>query len=107
MTRNEKATIIGNAHLDLDEAKQNLNLLKAKASQYADHLKKAVYALENNLACQYKDGKLSYGKKDGSVNRFGDFQEYPTALEVSEVLGEIQVQAEAFDKASKTLDGVG
>ena len=51
MTRDDKAKIIGNAHLARKESREEIGLLQARASEYAEKLKVVIDALENGRYC--------------------------------------------------------
>ena len=103
MTREEKANIMGNALLARKEAKEALGLLQSRASGYADILTHAANALDAGNLCQHDDGRLSFGIRDGGIIRFGEPMEYPTPLQINEVLGEIQKQKKRLSEASAAL----
>lgn len=106
MTREEKASIMGNALLARKEAKEALGLLKVRASGYADILSEAANALDAGRLCQHDGGKLSFGVRDGGIIQFGEPMEYPTPSQINEVLGEMEKQRKKLSEASAALSEV-
>ena len=90
MTRDDKAKIIDNAHLARNEAREDLRVLDAKAQSYVKILKGVIHALENHQLCEHEDGQLRFAKPQSGALYFGEFARYPTAIQINEVLGEMQ-----------------
>ena len=107
MTKEEKATIIGNAHLEHKEARETKALLQVRASGYAKILKQVADALDRGLRCQHSDGRLCFGGNRGGFERFGVELDYPTPDQIHDVLCEIQEQEKRLSDAESTLKKIG
>ncbi|MCY3852486.1 MAG: hypothetical protein OXG03_02775 [Gammaproteobacteria bacterium] len=104
MTSKEKLEMLGQAHVDMEEATRKIAELKKKLDDFANTLAIICNRIREGLSLNLENGKFSFAPKQGGLRVYRDPQEYPTATQIHEVSQQLEEAEKQLEEAKKILN---